>query len=61
MTPWTKGLRNIYGQRGLRANAVALGWIDTGMSTAASAAASSLTPLDRNGRPGPDAWDKRKT
>jgi 3-oxoacyl-[acyl-carrier protein] reductase len=47
----TKGLGNLYGQRGLRANAVAPGWINTGMSTAASAAAAELTPLGRNGRP----------
>lgn len=47
----TKGLGNIYGLRGLRANAVAPGWINTGMSTAASVAAKDLTPLGRNGRP----------
>lgn len=47
----TKGLGNLYGQRGLRANAVAPGWIDTGMSTAASMAATALTPLGRNGLP----------
>jgi 3-oxoacyl-[acyl-carrier protein] reductase len=35
----------------LRANAVAPGWINTGMSTAASMAAGELTPLGRNGRP----------
>jgi NAD(P)-dependent dehydrogenase (short-subunit alcohol dehydrogenase family) len=45
----TKGLGNIFGKRGLRANAVAPGWIDTGMSTAASLAAPELTPLGRNG------------
>lgn len=47
----TKGLGNLYGRRGLRANAIAPGWINTGMSTKASAAASDLTPLGRNGRP----------
>jgi NAD(P)-dependent dehydrogenase (short-subunit alcohol dehydrogenase family) len=47
----TKALGNIYGQRGLRANAVAPGWINTGMSTAASMAAGELTPLGRNGLP----------
>jgi NAD(P)-dependent dehydrogenase (short-subunit alcohol dehydrogenase family) len=47
----TKGLGNIFGKRGLRANAVAPGWIDTGMSTAASFAATELTPLGRNGTP----------
>ena len=47
----TKGLGNIFGLRGLRANAVAPGWINTGMSTAASMAAKDLTPLGRNGKP----------
>jgi NAD(P)-dependent dehydrogenase (short-subunit alcohol dehydrogenase family) len=47
----TKGLGNLYGNRGLRANAVAPGWINTGMSTAASAAATEFTPLGRNGLP----------
>lgn len=47
----TKGLGNIFGKKGLRANAVAPGWIDTGMSTAASHAATELTPLGRNGNP----------
>lgn len=47
----TKALGNIFGQRGLRANAVAPGWINTGMATAASHAAGALTPLGRNGQP----------
>lgn len=47
----TKSLGNLYGQRGLRANAVAPGWINTGMSTAASMAAGEVTPLGRNGLP----------
>jgi NAD(P)-dependent dehydrogenase (short-subunit alcohol dehydrogenase family) len=47
----TKGLGNLYGQKGLRANAVAPGWVNTGMSTAASLAAKDLTPLGRNGLP----------
>src|SRR5258708_316833 len=47
----TKSLGNIYGQRGLRANAVAPGWVNTGMSTNASLAAGEITPVGRNGRP----------
>jgi NAD(P)-dependent dehydrogenase (short-subunit alcohol dehydrogenase family) len=47
----TKGLGNLFGQRGLRANAVAPGWVDTAMSTEASMAAGELTPIGRNGRP----------
>lgn len=47
----TKSLGNLYGRQGMRANAVAPGWINTGMSTAASMAAGELTPLNRNGRP----------
>lgn len=47
----TKGLGNVYGQKGLRANAVAPGWVDTAMSTEASMAAGELTPLGRNGKP----------
>ncbi len=47
----TKALGNVYGQRGFRANAIAPGWINTGMSTAASMAAGELTPLGRNGLP----------
>lgn len=47
----TRGLGNIYGQRGLRANCIAPGWINTSMATKASYAAAELTPLGRNGRP----------
>jgi NAD(P)-dependent dehydrogenase (short-subunit alcohol dehydrogenase family) len=47
----TKGLGNIFGLRGYRVNAVAPGWINTGMSTEASMAAKDLTPLGRNGKP----------
>lgn len=47
----TKALGNVLGQKGLRAVAVAPGWINTGMSTEASMEAVHLTPLGRNGRP----------
>jgi NAD(P)-dependent dehydrogenase (short-subunit alcohol dehydrogenase family) len=47
----TKSLGNVLGERGIRANAVAPGWVDTGMSTDASYDATRLTPLARNGTP----------
>lgn len=47
----TKGLANNFGARRIRVNAIAPGWINTGMSTEASADAASLTPLGRNGNP----------
>ena len=47
----TKSLANNFGKRNIRVNALAPGWIDTGMSTEESFEAVSLTPLGRNGKP----------
>lgn len=47
----TKSLGNVLGERGIRVNVVAPGWVDTGMSTDASYDATQLTPLGRNGTP----------
>ncbi len=47
----TKSLANNFGSRGIRVNAIAPGWINTGMSTDESYEANQLTPLGRNGRP----------
>jgi NAD(P)-dependent dehydrogenase (short-subunit alcohol dehydrogenase family) len=47
----TKSLGNNFGTRGIRVNALAPGWINTGMSTEASYEATKITPLGRNGTP----------
>lgn len=47
----TKSLANNFGKRNIRVNAIAPGWINTGMSTESSYEAASLTPLGRNGKP----------
>lgn len=47
----TKSLGNNFGQRGIRVNALAPGWINTGMSTPESYEATKITPLGRNGKP----------
>jgi 3-oxoacyl-[acyl-carrier protein] reductase len=47
----TMSLGNNLGQRSIRVNAVAPGWIDTGMATEESYEAVKITPLGRNGRP----------
>lgn len=47
----TKSLGNVFAAKKVRVNAIAPGWINTGMSTDASYQAEKLAPLGRNGRP----------
>lgn len=47
----TKSLANNLGQRGIRVNAVAPGWIQTDMDTEVEGEAEKLTPLGRKGKP----------
>ncbi|MBN2016263.1 SDR family oxidoreductase [Candidatus Dojkabacteria bacterium] len=47
----TKSLANNLGKRNVRVNAIAPGWINTGMSTEESFEATKITPLSRNGKP----------
>lgn len=47
----TMSLGNNLGKRGIRVNALAPGWINTGMATPESYQAAEITPLGRNGRP----------
>ena len=48
----TKSLANNFGSRGIRVNAVAIGWVDSGTEfSQASSKAYNITPLGRNGTP----------
>lgn len=47
----TMSLGNNFGKRGIRVNALAPGWINTGMATPESQQAVEITPLGRNGKP----------
>jgi len=47
----TMSLGNNFGRRNVRVNALAPGWINTGMATPESYQAVEITPLGRNGKP----------
>ncbi|HWM95148.1 MAG TPA: SDR family oxidoreductase [Thermoanaerobaculia bacterium] len=47
----TMSLGNNFGRRNVRVNALAPGWINTGMATPESYQAVEITPMARNGRP----------
>jgi NAD(P)-dependent dehydrogenase (short-subunit alcohol dehydrogenase family) len=47
----TKSLANVFGAQGVRVNAIAPGWVNTGMATDESYDAAELTPLGRNATP----------
>lgn len=47
----TMSLGNNFGKRNIRVNALAPGWINTGMATPESQQAVEITPLGRNGKP----------
>ena len=51
MTGYTRALAFELGSRGITANAVAPGWIDTGSSTEIERRAGRATPIGRPGRP----------
>ena len=44
----TQSLANLYGESGIRVNAVLPGWVDTGMSTPEALTAGEVAPLKRN-------------
>lgn len=51
MVNLVKSLACNFGPRGIRANAVSPGWIQTDMTTDASSGSAAVTPMGRDGRP----------